>query len=57
MGVGAAAEETPSLTGEFVEETHKGLECAQDHPFGISTRGAQFDCGCAGTLYVGEGVQ
>ena len=29
MGVGAAAEETPSLTGEVVGETHRGLECSQ----------------------------
>ena len=31
MGVGAAAGETPSLTGEVVGETHRGLECAQAH--------------------------
>ena len=34
MGVGAAAGETPSLTGEIVGETHRGLECAQAHPLG-----------------------
>ena len=34
MGVGAAAGETPSLTGEVVGETHRGLECAQAHPLG-----------------------
>ena len=28
----AAAEETPSLTGEFVGETHRVLECTQNHP-------------------------
>ena len=31
MGVEAAAGETPSLTGEFVGETHRGLERAQAH--------------------------
>ena len=31
-GVGAAAGETPRLTGEVVGETHGGLECAQAHP-------------------------
>ena len=34
MGVGAAAGETPSLTGEVVAETHRGLECAQAHLLG-----------------------
>ena len=28
----AAVEETPSLTGEFVGETHRVLECTQTHP-------------------------
>ena len=32
MGVEAAAGETPSLTGEVVGETHRGLEHAQAHP-------------------------
>ena len=32
VGVGAAAGETPSLTGEVVGETHRGLEHAQAHP-------------------------
>ena len=32
VGVGAAAGETPRLTGEVVGETHGGLECAQAHP-------------------------
>ena len=32
MGVEAAAGETPSLTGEFVGETHRILECKQTHP-------------------------
>ena len=32
MGVGAAAGETPSLTGEVVGETHRVLEFAQAHP-------------------------
>ena len=30
--VGAAAGETPSLTEEVVEETHRGLGHAQTHP-------------------------
>ena len=34
VGVGAAAGETPSLTGEVVGETHRDLECAQAHPLG-----------------------
>ena len=34
MGVGAAAGETPSLTGEVVGQTHRGLECAQAHLLG-----------------------
>ena len=38
MGVEAAAGETPSLTGEFFGETHRGLEHAQAH-LGITTRG------------------
>ena len=32
MGVEAAAGETPRLTGEFIRETHRGLEHAQAHP-------------------------
>ena len=32
LGVEAAAGETLSLTGEFVGETHRGLEHAQAHP-------------------------
>ena len=34
VGVEAAAGETPNLTGEFVGETHRGLEHAQAHPLG-----------------------
>ena len=34
MPVEAAAGETPSLTGEFIGETHRGLECTQIHPLG-----------------------
>ena len=34
MVVEAAPGETPSLTGEFVGETHRGLEPAQAHPLG-----------------------
>ena len=33
MGVEVAGE-TPSLTGEFIGETHRGLECTQNHPLG-----------------------
>ena len=32
VGVEAAAGETPSLIGEFIAETHRGLEHAPDHP-------------------------
>ena len=32
VGVEVAAGETPSLTGEFLGETHRGLECTQTHP-------------------------
>ena len=34
MGVVVAVGETPSLTGEFVGETHMVLECTQTHPPG-----------------------
>ena len=34
VGVEVAAEGTPSLTGEFVGETHRGLERAQANPLG-----------------------
>ena len=34
VGVEAAVGETPSLTGEIVGETHRGLERAQAHPLG-----------------------
>ena len=34
MGVEAAAGETLSLTGEFFGETHRVLECTQNHPPG-----------------------
>ena len=34
VGVEVAAGETPSLTGEVIGETHRGLECAQAHPLG-----------------------
>ena len=50
MGVGAAAGETPSLTGEVIGETHRGLECAQAHPLGN-----QHQKGPIG-LWVAEGV-
>ena len=45
-----AAGETPSLTGEFVGETHRGLEHAQAHP-----RGNQHQRGPV-SLWVEEGV-
>ena len=32
MGREVAAEESPSLTGEVIGETHRGLEHAQAHP-------------------------
>ena len=32
VGAEVAARETPSLTGEFVGETHRVLECTQTHP-------------------------
>ena len=44
MGV-EVAEKTPSLTGEFVGETHVVLEQPQTHPPGFSTRRAQNACG------------
>ena len=50
MGVEAAVGETPSLTGEVVGETHRGLECAQAHPLGN-----QHQRGPIG-LWVAEGV-
>ena len=34
LGVEAAAGETPSLTGEFVGETYRGLKHTQPHPLG-----------------------
>ena len=34
VGVEAAVEKTPSLTGEFIGETHRVLECSQAHPPG-----------------------
>ena len=48
--VKGAAGETPSLTGEFVGETNKGLEHAQAHPLGN-----QHQRGPIG-LWVAEGV-
>ena len=32
VGVEVTAGETPSLMGQFIGETHRGLECAQAHP-------------------------
>ena len=34
VGLEAATGDTPSLTEEFVAETHRGLEHAQAHPLG-----------------------
>ena len=50
MGVEAAAEETPSLTGEFVGETHRGLECTQAYPPGTQHQKGPL------CLWVAEGV-
>ena len=51
VGVEVAAGETPSLTGEFIGETHRRLECAQAiHPLGNQhQRGSVW-------LWVAEGV-
>ena len=50
VGVEAAAGETPGLTGEFIGETHSGLECAQAHlPANHHQRGPVW-------LWVAEGV-
>ena len=50
MGVEVAAGETPSLTGGFIGETHRGLEHAQAHPLGNQhQRGSVW-------LWVAEGV-
>ena len=45
MGVGVAAGETPSLTGEVLGDTNRGLGVHKPTHSGTSTRGAQFDCG------------
>ena len=50
MGVGAAAGETPRLTGEIVGETHRGLEHAQAHPLGNQHQRGPI------SLWVAEGV-
>ena len=50
MGVEAAAGETPSLTGEVVGETHRGLERTQAHPLGNQHQKDPF------WLWVAEGV-
>ena len=34
VGVEVAVGETPSLTGEFIGEIHRGLERTQPHPLG-----------------------
>ena len=34
VGIEAATGETPSLTGEFIGETHRVLERTQAHPLG-----------------------
>ena len=50
VGVEAAAGDTPSLTGEFTRETHRGLECAQAHPLGNQHQKGPL------CLWVAEGV-
>ena len=50
VGVGEAAGETPSLTGEVVGETHRGLEGAQAHPLGNQHQKGPI------LLWVAEGV-
>ena len=40
-----AAGETPSLTGEFVGETHRVLGCTQTHPQGNQHQRLRFACG------------
>ena len=48
--VEAAAGETPSLTGEFVGETHRVLEHTQAHPLGKQHQKGPI------CLWVAEGV-
>ena len=50
LGVEAAVGETPSLIGEFVGETHRGLEHAQAHPLGNQHQRGPI------SLWVAEGV-
>ena len=50
MGAEAAGGETPSLTGEFIGETHRGLEHAQTHLLGNQHRKGPM------CLWVVEGV-
>ena len=50
MGVEVASGETPSLTGEFVGETHRVLECTQAHPPGNQHQKGPL------CLWVAEGV-
>ena len=50
MGVGEAAGETLSLTGEVIGETHRGLERAQAHPLGNQHQRGPI------CLWVAEGV-
>ena len=50
MGVGEAAGETLSLTGEVVRETHRGLGRAQAHPLGNQHQRGPI------CLWVAEGV-
>ena len=48
VGVEVAGE-TPSLTGEFVGETHRVLECTQAHLPRNSTRGPNLLVGSGGS--------
>ena len=50
VGVEVPVEETPSLTEEFIGQTHRVLKRIQTHLThpGISTRRAQFACGWQG---------
>ena len=49
VGVEVAAGETPSLTGEFVGETHRVLEHIQTTHLGVSHRGPNLIVGSRGS--------
>ena len=44
-----AAGEIPSLTEEFVQETHRVLECTQNHPPGSAPEGSNLLMGGGGS--------